>query len=94
MPIIQIEYKSSLIDPLMEYITKETLPTDPGEARRIKRQAPWYVVQDNQLYQRLYSLPLLLCLRPSEADYILREVHKGISSNHFGGKILAYEIIQ
>ena len=69
--IAQIEHEPSWIDPLMEYLTKGVLLANPVEARRIKRQVPWYVILDNQLYKRSYSSPLLQCLRPSEADYAL-----------------------
>ena len=38
--IAQIDHESCSIDRLVDYIAKEILPTDPIEARRIKRQAP------------------------------------------------------
>ncbi|KAF1856864.1 hypothetical protein Lal_00001586 [Lupinus albus] len=41
------------------------------------------------LYKRSFSLPYLRCLRPSEADYVLREVNEWICGNHLGGRSLA-----
>ena len=46
------------------------------------------------LYKRSFSLPYLRCLRPSEADYVLREVHEWICGNHLGGRSLAQKVLR
>ncbi|GFZ06995.1 hypothetical protein Acr_18g0011650 [Actinidia rufa] len=38
--------------------------------------------------------PLLRCLRPEEAEYVLREIHEGICGNHSGARSLAKKIIR
>ena len=45
------------------------------------------------LYKRGFTLPLLQCLTAEEADYVLREIHEGICSNHFGSKNLAEQVL-
>ena len=52
------------------------------------------MVLDSHLYKRSFSLPLLRCLRPFEADFTLWEVHEGTCENHLGGKSLAYKILR
>ena len=34
------------------------------------------------LYRRGYTLPFLRCLDEDDADYVLREVHEGVSGKH------------
>jgi hypothetical protein len=46
------------------------------------------------LYKRSFSLPYLRCLRPSEADYVLREVNEWICGNHLGGRSLAQKVLR
>ena len=38
------------------------------------------------------SLPK--CVTPSEADYIMREIHKGICGNHTRGQTLAFKVLK
>ena len=40
-----------------------------------------YVIYDEKLYRRWYSMPLLKCIAPSEVEYITREIQKGICGN-------------
>ena len=53
-----------------------------------------YILMNRQLYKRLFSLFLLKCLRPTDTDYALREVHELIYENYLGGKSLAYKVLR
>ncbi|GKV12323.1 hypothetical protein SLEP1_g23482 [Rubroshorea leprosula] len=44
--------------------------------------------------QRSYSLPLLRCLTPYEAEYALREVHEGVCGSHVGARALAHKVLR
>lgn len=50
--------------PIKKFLQDGTLPTNPIEAKRIKRQALRYIIQENKLYRRSYLQPLLRCIRP------------------------------
>ena len=39
-------------------------------------------------------MPLLRCLRPSEADYALWEVHEGACGNHLGARSLSHKLLR
>ena len=52
------------------------------------------MMMNGHLYKRSFSLPLLKCLGPTDADYALREVHEEIYKNHLGGKSLAYKVLR
>ena len=90
----QLSQEPSWIDPIRRYLAEGALPENPAEAKKLRWKASQYVILDNHLYKRSFSLPLLRCLRPSEADFALREVHEGICGNHLGGRSLAYKILR
>nr|XP_025702844.1 uncharacterized protein LOC112803575 [Arachis hypogaea] len=80
--------------PILQYLLDGTLPPDPKEERRIKREAANYTIIAGQLYKRGFSQPLLKCIEPGDTEYILREIHKGCCGHHIGGKTLAQKIIR
>ena len=49
-----------------------------------------YVLIDNVLFSQSFSQPLLRCLIPQQADYVLREIHEGVYGNHVGTRTLAH----
>ncbi|MCI57242.1 hypothetical protein A2U01_0078493, partial [Trifolium medium] len=75
--------------PVYNYLANETLPSDQKEAAVVKRRACAYVILDSNLYRRGFSTPLLKCVEENKVDYILREIHEGINSQHLGGRSLA-----
>ena len=89
-----VDYTPYWVDPILEYLTKGKIPEDKNEARRIKYQANRYTVLDEKLYRRGYTMPYLRCLRPDEADYVLREIHEGVYGNHSGKRSLAQKAIR
>ena len=82
------------MDPIVRYLKTGALPIDTSVAHQIKCMAPHYTLVDEQLYKRLFTLPLLKCLLPSEAKYALQEVHDGLCSNHLEGQELIHKILR
>ncbi|XP_074377037.1 uncharacterized protein LOC141718555 [Apium graveolens] len=90
----EAQREESWVTPILDYITKGTLPIDKDEARRIKYKAARYVIYNENLYKRGFNRPLLRCIAGDESDYIMREVHEGICGNHVGGTSLAHKILR
>ncbi|MCH80134.1 hypothetical protein A2U01_0000896 [Trifolium medium] len=82
------------IDLIKDYILKGELPTNPAEATLIKRRAGNRTIIEGQLYRRGLSSLLLKCLAGRETTPVLEEVHKGIASQHLGGRALAKKILR
>ncbi|GJW24446.1 reverse transcriptase domain-containing protein [Tanacetum coccineum] len=68
--------------PIYKYLTEETLPTEKEKARAIRRKSGQYVVVNGILYKNSYLGPWLRCVGPLQANYVLREIHKGSCSMH------------
>ena len=84
-----VDAEPSWVDPLLLYLKEGKLPEGDSEAREIKRMAWRFVIVDGELYKRSFSQPLLKCVWPREADYILREITKGYVEAVLGPKPLA-----
>ncbi|KAJ4713136.1 Retrovirus-related Pol polyprotein from transposon 17.6 [Melia azedarach] len=85
---------SCWINPIKEYLEKGRLPEDQEAARKLKYCAARYCIIEGVLYRRSFTMPYLRCLHPDEADYVLREIHKGACGNHSGGRSLAYKALR
>ncbi|GKU94475.1 hypothetical protein SLEP1_g7971 [Rubroshorea leprosula] len=81
----------SWTDPIREYLLNGTVPGDKQEEMKLRRKASRYTLVGDILYKRSYSLPLLKCLTPYEAEYALREVHEGVCGSHVGARTLAHK---
>ena len=63
-------------------------------ARILRLKAAHYVLYDDKLYRRGYSMPLLKCVPPSEAKYIMDKIHDGICGNHAGGQSQMFKTLR
>ena len=57
-------------------------------------KAARYVIYDNKLYRRSYSMLLLKCVILSKVDYIMKEIHEGIYENHIEGQSLVFKTLR
>ena len=57
-------------------------------------KAARFVLIDDVLYRRGYSLSYLRCLSSEEADYVLCEIHARICGNHARARSLAKKVLR
>ncbi|XP_074327829.1 uncharacterized protein LOC141665745 [Apium graveolens] len=86
--------KETWMMPIFAYIHKGTIPEDKFKAQRLRYQDVRYVMYDEFLYKRGFNQPFLRCVDKEEGNYILREVHEGICSNHSGGNSLVMKVLR
>ncbi|XP_030963816.1 uncharacterized protein LOC115984981 [Quercus lobata] len=92
--LMQIEGEGNWMTPIVSYLKDGRLPEEKDEARKLKVKSARYVLMDEVLYKRGFSQPLLRCLAPDEANYMLREVHEGACGNHSGARSLVHKVIR
>ncbi|GKV13510.1 hypothetical protein SLEP1_g24510 [Rubroshorea leprosula] len=63
----------SWTDSIISFLRDGIVPEDRQEAMKLRKKASRYTLVDGALYKRSFSLPLLRCLNPYEAEYALRE---------------------
>ncbi|XP_023922202.1 uncharacterized protein LOC112033647 [Quercus suber] len=79
------------IDPIIDFLADDRLPSDEKEGIKIRRVAPRYwLAEDRTLYRRSFGGPYLLCLRPEKVGELLAELHSGVCGGHVGGRSLAH----
>lgn len=79
---------------IVKFLRTGALPSNRGEAQKLKLRASRYTLIGELLYKRSFTLPYLRCLSPGEADYVIREVHEGICRNHLGNRSLINKLIR
>ncbi|GKU89583.1 hypothetical protein SLEP1_g3707 [Rubroshorea leprosula] len=84
----------SWTDSIISFLRDGIVPEDRQEAMKLRKKASRYTLVDGVLYKRSFSLPLLWCLNPYEAEYALREVHEGIYESHVGARTLAHKALR
>ena len=92
--IMELIQKPSWMDPIISYLRNDKLPKGKTEFRKLRLNTAHKVLYDDKLYRRGYSMPLLKCIPPSEAEYVMREIHEGICGSHVGGESLAFKTLR
>ncbi|GJT92814.1 reverse transcriptase domain-containing protein [Tanacetum coccineum] len=63
-----------------QYLAEGTIPADIKKARAIKIKARQYTMINGVLYRKSFLEPWLRCVGPTQAEYVLREIHEGSCS--------------
>ncbi|GAU46761.1 hypothetical protein TSUD_92560 [Trifolium subterraneum] len=71
--------EQSWMSPVYNFLKSNTLPADAKEATKIRKRACSYVLLDDKLYRRGFSIPLLKCVEEARVEFILQEIHEGIN---------------
>lgn len=83
------------IYPIKTYLEIEMLPDDWMEAKRIERRNTKFIIfKDKLLRKSIINTemhPFLQCLRPEEAELVLREIHEGMCGNNAEARTLVHK---
>nr|GEU85335.1 reverse transcriptase domain-containing protein [Tanacetum cinerariifolium] len=79
---------------LVNYLKEGTLPVDEKEARKIRLKARQYELMEGILYKRSFLIPWLRCVRPLQAEYVMKEIHEGSCSMHAGPRSVVAKAIR
>ncbi|XP_071688923.1 uncharacterized protein [Rutidosis leptorrhynchoides] len=72
-----VEEQLNWMEPILQYIHNDILPSDKREARLVRERAPMYIIQNDILYRKSFCGPMMLCVGPIEAEMTIDEVHNG-----------------
>lgn len=92
--VLKIKEQDEWMNPIVRYLKEGWLPEDKTEARKIQIRVACFVIIDDVLYRRGYSLPYLRCASSEEADYVLHEIHERICGNHDEARSLARKVLR
>ena len=80
--------------PIISFLQDGHLPQDVEEAKKIKKRVARFMILNDTLYKRGFSMPYLKCVDEEEAKYILEEIHEGVCEDHVGPRSLVSKVIQ
>ena len=89
----EIGSESKWTTTIASYLKDGILLDKKEVARKLKVRATRFVLIKDVLYKRGFSHPYLRCLGNDKADYVMREVHKGICRNHSGSGSLVHKLV-
>ena len=92
--VMELEQEALWMDPIVTYLKNGELLENKMEVQILSLKEACYVIYDDKLYMRGYSMPLLKCVVPLEAEYIIRDIHEGIYENHVAGQSLAFKTLR
>ena len=75
--LIAAAEEATWMTPIRDYLQSGTLPDGRNEVKKILRKASRYTIQEDILYRRGFSNPLLRCVAGREAKEILSNIHQG-----------------
>ncbi|XP_071714612.1 uncharacterized protein [Rutidosis leptorrhynchoides] len=88
------EAQPNWMEPILQYIRNDILPSDSREARLVREREPMYIIQNDILYCKSYCGPMMRCIGLIKAEMIVEEVHNGTCALHSGYKIIAAKIMR
>ncbi|GKE96537.1 hypothetical protein Tco_1581392, partial [Tanacetum coccineum] len=59
-------------------------PEDKNEARCLRAKIGQYTMESGVLFKKGYLVPMLRCVGPLQANYVIREIHMGSCGIHVG----------
>ena len=89
----EIGSESNWTTTIASYLKDGILPNEKEAARKLKFRAARFILIKDILYKRGFSRPYLRCLGNEEADYVMKEIHKGICGNHSGSRLLVHKLV-
>ena len=79
---------------IISFLQDDHLPLDFEEARKVKKRAARFMILNDILYKRGFSMPYLKCLDEEEAKYILKENHERVCRDHTGPRSLVSKLVR
>ncbi|GKD63993.1 reverse transcriptase domain-containing protein [Tanacetum coccineum] len=61
--------------PIINCLEKGVWPEDQNEARALRMKMSQYVMEEGVIFKRSYLMPMLRCVGPLQANYVIPEIH-------------------
>ncbi|PWA89392.1 hypothetical protein CTI12_AA110840 [Artemisia annua] len=87
------EEEENWMSPIIRCLEEGIWPEDQNEARALRMKISHYTMIDGVLFKKSYLGPMLRCVGPLQANYVIREVHEGAYGMHSGPRFGLPKII-
>jgi len=93
LDVCLVDIGETWMTPYRHYLADGMLPTEPGEAKIIKKNAGRYTLIDEKLFKHDYTHLILTCMSGEQCTHIMEELHEGICGSHIGGRALSLKVV-
>lgn len=76
------EEGANWMTPIIRCLEEGIWPEDKNEARTLRMKINQYVMIERVLFKKSYLVPMLRCVGPLQANYVIREIHMGACGMH------------
>ncbi|GJY19644.1 reverse transcriptase domain-containing protein [Tanacetum coccineum] len=80
--------------PIIQCLEKGVWPKDKNEARNLRVKINQYAMEDGVLFKKSYLVPMLRCIGPLQANYVIQEIHMGSYDMHSGPRVVARKALR
>ena len=60
----------------------------------MRKRATRFMILNDILYKKGFSMPYLKCVDEEEAKYILKEIHEGVCRDYMGPRSLVSKVVR
>nr|GEU91096.1 reverse transcriptase domain-containing protein [Tanacetum cinerariifolium] len=91
---IMKEEEDNWMTPIIRCLADGVWPIDKDERRALKMKINQYVLEEGVLFKKGYLVPMLRCVGPLQANYIIRVIHMGSCGMHIGERFMVAKSIR
>nr|GEX75136.1 reverse transcriptase domain-containing protein [Tanacetum cinerariifolium] len=76
------EKEDSWMTPIIRCLSEGVWPEDKDQRRVLRIKINHYVLEEGVIFKKGYLVPMLRCVGPLQANYVIREIHMGSCGMH------------
>ncbi|GJZ24386.1 reverse transcriptase domain-containing protein [Tanacetum coccineum] len=80
--------------PIVRCLEEGIWPKDKNEARFLRAKIGQYIMESRILFKMGYLVPMLRCVDPLQANYVIREIHMGSCGMHVGPRAVVRKAVR
>ncbi|GJX56092.1 reverse transcriptase domain-containing protein [Tanacetum coccineum] len=88
------EEEDKWMTPIIRCLEEGVWPKDKNESRCLRTKISQYTLEDGVLFKKGYLVPMLRCVGPLQANYVIREIHMGSCGMHSGPRAVVRKAIR
>ncbi|GJR84058.1 reverse transcriptase domain-containing protein [Tanacetum coccineum] len=69
---------------IIKYLEEGIVPSDKNKAQALRAKIGQYTMESGVLFKKGYLIPMLRCVGPLQANYVIWEIHMGSCGMHVG----------
>ncbi|GKC19485.1 reverse transcriptase domain-containing protein [Tanacetum coccineum] len=88
------EEDDNWMTPIIRYLSEGVWPEDKEGRRALRMKINQYVLDEGVLFNKGYLVPMLRCVGPLQANYVIREIHMGSCGMHIRARSVVAKAIR